>query len=179
MVLMDFVTSWSTCSWTRFVTSTIWRPLPHGRQSRSPATTGSAIRATRPSVEQSRPFQTAARQMTAAVFFRIKSRPMRPRPHPSRQSLWNLENRFTGGSTSAHGAGPRGGEARRRADQDLTFDVAYTSALTRAQETLEIILTTTGKRPPVIRDQALNERHYGDLQASTRRTRRSGTARSR
>jgi 2,3-bisphosphoglycerate-dependent phosphoglycerate mutase len=81
------------------------------------------------------------------------------------QSLWNLENRFTGwvdvplteqGRAEAH----RAGELIR----DLRFDVAYTSVLTRAQETLDIILEVIGQKPPIIRDQALNERHYGDLQ---------------
>jgi 2,3-bisphosphoglycerate-dependent phosphoglycerate mutase len=81
------------------------------------------------------------------------------------QSLWNLENRFTGwvdvplterGREEAHAAGER--------LRDLTFDVAYTSMLSRAQETLEILLEVLGQSPPVIRDGALNERHYGDLQ---------------
>jgi 2,3-bisphosphoglycerate-dependent phosphoglycerate mutase len=81
------------------------------------------------------------------------------------QSLWNLENRFTGwvdvpltelGEEEAR----RGGERLR----DLSFDVAYTSSLIRAQETLRIIQETAGFDLPVIRDQALNERHYGDLQ---------------
>jgi 2,3-bisphosphoglycerate-dependent phosphoglycerate mutase len=81
------------------------------------------------------------------------------------QSLWNLENRFTGwvdvpltelGEAEAR----RGGERLR----DLTFDVAYTSALIRAQETLRLIQETAGFSLPVIRDEALNERHYGDLQ---------------
>jgi 2,3-bisphosphoglycerate-dependent phosphoglycerate mutase len=44
------------------------------------------------------------------------------------------------------------------------LDVAYTSVLTRAQVTLQIIQDTLGLDLPVIRDQALNERHYGDLQ---------------
>ncbi|NPA13425.1 MAG: 2,3-bisphosphoglycerate-dependent phosphoglycerate mutase, partial [Aquificae bacterium] len=46
----------------------------------------------------------------------------------------------------------------------IQFAVAYTSALTRAQETLRIILETMGIDIPVIKDQALNERHYGALQ---------------
>ncbi len=46
----------------------------------------------------------------------------------------------------------------------MKFDVAYTSALSRAQETLRIILESLSWNIPVIRDQALNERHYGDLQ---------------
>jgi 2,3-bisphosphoglycerate-dependent phosphoglycerate mutase len=42
--------------------------------------------------------------------------------------------------------------------------VAYTSVLKRAEDTLAIILKSLGQMPPVIRDPALNERHYGDLQ---------------
>jgi 2,3-bisphosphoglycerate-dependent phosphoglycerate mutase len=81
------------------------------------------------------------------------------------QSLWNLENRFTGWvdvPLTAEGEA----EARRAGErlQDLRFDVAYTSVLQRAQETLRLIQETAGFDLPVIRDQALNERHYGDLQ---------------
>lgn len=81
------------------------------------------------------------------------------------QSLWNLENRFTGwvdvpltaqGESEAKGAGAK--------LKGLTFDVAYTSALTRAQRTLQLAMEAAGLNLPVIRDQALNERHYGDLQ---------------
>ncbi len=81
------------------------------------------------------------------------------------QSLWNLENRFTGWVDVPLTELGRE-EAKRAAARlkDLTFQVAYTSLLGRAQETLEIILREIGQRPPVIRDQALNERHYGDLQ---------------
>jgi 2,3-bisphosphoglycerate-dependent phosphoglycerate mutase len=51
-----------------------------------------------------------------------------------------------------------------KAIMHIKFDVAYTSALLRAQETLEIILRDI-RQPyvPVIRDKALNERDYGDL----------------
>lgn len=81
------------------------------------------------------------------------------------QSIWNLQNRFTGWvdvPLSKHGEG----EARTAAEKlgELTFDVAYTSALRRAQHTLDIILQRRGWDIPVIRDQALNERMYGDLQ---------------
>ena len=82
------------------------------------------------------------------------------------QSQWNLENRFTGWTdiplTEA------GIEEARRAGKLLTdyrFDHAFTSALSRAQETLRIILAVTGQTDvPIDRDAALNERHYGDLQ---------------
>jgi 2,3-bisphosphoglycerate-dependent phosphoglycerate mutase len=81
------------------------------------------------------------------------------------QSLWNLENRFTGWvdvPLSAQGIA----EARRAGQllKGFAFDVAYTSALSRAQETLRLMLEVMGTQPPIIRDQALNERHYGDLQ---------------
>jgi len=81
------------------------------------------------------------------------------------QSLWNHENRFTGFVDVPLTEKGRA-EARKAAEslQGLTFDVAYTSALTRAQETLALILESLGQRIPVIRDAALNERHYGDLQ---------------
>ncbi|MEQ1822428.1 MAG: 2,3-diphosphoglycerate-dependent phosphoglycerate mutase [Fimbriimonadaceae bacterium] len=81
------------------------------------------------------------------------------------QSIWNLQNRFTGWvdvPLSSTGEA----EARGAADhlRGMHFDVAYTSALRRAQDTLAIILATLDVDVPVIRDQALNERHYGDLQ---------------
>jgi len=81
------------------------------------------------------------------------------------QSLWNHENRFTGFVDVPLTEKGRA-EARQAAEslKDLKFDVAYTSALTRAQETLGLILEALGQRIPVIRDAALNERHYGDLQ---------------
>ncbi len=82
------------------------------------------------------------------------------------QSLWNLENRFTGWvDVPLTDLGRE--EARRAAARvrDVPFAVAYTSALSRAQESLDVVLRELGQSPPVIRDPALNERHYGDLQA--------------
>jgi 2,3-bisphosphoglycerate-dependent phosphoglycerate mutase len=80
------------------------------------------------------------------------------------QSLWNLQNRFTGWVDVPL---TETGESEARSAGELLrgqhFDVAYTSALTRAQETLRIILETSGIRAPIIRDAALNERDYGDL----------------
>lgn len=81
------------------------------------------------------------------------------------QSLWNHENRFTGFvDVPLTEQGRNEARLAAKALQGQKFDVAYTSALTRAQETLAIILETLGQRIPVIRDAALNERHYGDLQ---------------
>lgn len=80
------------------------------------------------------------------------------------QSLWNLQNRFTGWVDVPLTA--TGEDEARRAGERLrgsTFDVAYTSALSRAQETLRLIVETAGIVAPIIRDAALNERDYGDL----------------
>ena len=80
------------------------------------------------------------------------------------QSLWNLQNRFTGWVDVPLTATVED-EARRAGERlhGSTFDVAYTSALSRAQETLRLIVETSGIVAPVIRDAALNERDYGDL----------------
>ncbi len=76
-----------------------------------------------------------------------------------------MENRFTGWVDVPLTEKGRE-EAKLAAShlRGLKFDVAYTSMLSRAQETLGIILRELGQNPPIIRDQALNERHYGDLQ---------------
>src|SRR6185437_14622566 len=55
-------------------------------------------------------------------------------------------------------------EARRTGEtlKDIHFDYAYTSALTRAQQTLEEILKVINQQPPITQNQALNERNYGN-----------------
>ena len=84
------------------------------------------------------------------------------------ESLWNLENRFTGWVEVP--LSPKGEEEARQAGEKfkaagLRFDCAFTSVLQRAIRTLEIVLDVLGQRDiPVEKDQALNERHYGDLQ---------------
>jgi len=83
------------------------------------------------------------------------------------ESQWNLENRFTGWVDVP--LTPRGeGEARIAGEhlRDLTIDKVYTSVLQRAIDTSKIALEAAGKPAdlPTERDQALNERHYGDLQ---------------
>lgn len=82
------------------------------------------------------------------------------------QSQWNLENKFTGWVDVPLTS--EGAEEARRAGEKLKgfkFDVAYTSVLQRAQKTLEIVLDVIGQQTlPIHKDQALNERHYGDLQ---------------
>ncbi|MFE1600656.1 2,3-bisphosphoglycerate-dependent phosphoglycerate mutase [Methylobacterium sp. ID0610] len=83
------------------------------------------------------------------------------------QSEWNLKNLFTGwrdpdltevGVAEARAAG------RRLKAKGIQFDVAFTSALTRAQRTAALILEELGQpNLPTIVDAALNERDYGDL----------------
>ncbi len=83
------------------------------------------------------------------------------------QSEWNLKNLFTGwkdpdlteaGIEEAKAAG------RRLKARGLAFDTCFTSALTRAQHTLDLTLAELGLTGlPITRDQALNERDYGDL----------------
>jgi len=83
------------------------------------------------------------------------------------QSEWNAENLFTGWKNPDLTA--RGEEEARRAgrqlrQRDILFSAAFTSALKRAQRTLDLILEELGQsNVPILRDRALNERHYGDL----------------
>lgn len=82
------------------------------------------------------------------------------------ESQWNLENRFTGWVDVP--LSPKGEEEAKQAGLKLKafrFDLAFTSALKRAQETLRLALAEQGQVDlPTTKDQALNERHYGDLQ---------------
>jgi 2,3-bisphosphoglycerate-dependent phosphoglycerate mutase len=83
------------------------------------------------------------------------------------QSEWNLKNLFTGWTDidlSPLGVQEAKDAGRRLKARGLVFDVAYTSALIRAQHTLALALAELGQTGlPEFRDQALNERHYGDL----------------
>jgi 2,3-bisphosphoglycerate-dependent phosphoglycerate mutase len=82
------------------------------------------------------------------------------------QSEWNLKNLFTGWKDvdlSEAGIAEARAAGRKLKAQGLTFDVAYTSVLKRATRTLDLMLDELGQKVPIIRDQALNERDYGDL----------------
>ncbi len=81
------------------------------------------------------------------------------------QSQWNLENRFTGW-TDVPLTEQGMADAAKAAEvlKEFRFDVAFTSRLQRANQTLDIILKSLGQSPEVAYDSALNERHYGDLQ---------------
>jgi 2,3-bisphosphoglycerate-dependent phosphoglycerate mutase len=83
------------------------------------------------------------------------------------ESEWNQKNLFTGwkdpdltekGVREAKEAG------RKLKAQGLSFDIAFTSVLVRAQHTLDLMLVEIEQTGlPVTRDVALNERDYGDL----------------
>ena len=83
------------------------------------------------------------------------------------QSEWNAKNLFTGwkdpgltdqGVSEAKNAG------KLILEQDIEFDFMYTSMLSRAQKTGNIILGILNhKEIPIIKNEALNERHYGSL----------------
>lgn len=81
------------------------------------------------------------------------------------QSLYNLENRFTGIVDIP--LTELGKEQAKLAGEKLighVFDIAYTSMLIRAQETLQIILNDMKMKIPVVKNKAFNERMYGSLQ---------------
>ena len=82
------------------------------------------------------------------------------------ESQWNLENRFTGWVDVP--LSPKGIEEAKQAGEKLrglTFHRAFTSVLTRANETLRLVLEAIGQTAiPIEKDKALNERMYGDLQ---------------
>ena len=82
------------------------------------------------------------------------------------QSEWNALNQFTGwkdpdltatGIQEAHNAG------KIINSLEINFDLVFTSALIRAQNTAEIILKEINQSLSTIKNQALNERNYGDL----------------
>ena len=81
------------------------------------------------------------------------------------QSVWNLENRFTGitdidlspmGISEAENAG--------KLLKQFPIDLIFTSVLKRAIHTAAIVLKELGRSIPIIQNSALNERNYGDLQ---------------
>ena len=83
------------------------------------------------------------------------------------QSEWNAKNLFTGWKDP--GLTPKGEEEAKNAGaiinkQEINFSAMFTSVLKRAQITGQAILEGINQTQiPVIKDQALNERDYGDL----------------
>jgi 2,3-bisphosphoglycerate-dependent phosphoglycerate mutase len=84
------------------------------------------------------------------------------------ESTWNQENRFTGWTDvdlTERGAAQARRAGQQLKDEELVFDVAYTSVLKRAIRTLWLVLDELDRMwIPVHRSWRLNERHYGALQ---------------
>ncbi|MCJ2090698.1 2,3-bisphosphoglycerate-dependent phosphoglycerate mutase [Methylobacterium sp. E-005] len=83
------------------------------------------------------------------------------------QSAFNSKNLFTGWrdpELTARGVAEAQAAGRQLKRAGLSFDVAFTSELVRAQHTCALMLDVMGLATiPVVRDVALNERDYGDL----------------
>ncbi len=86
------------------------------------------------------------------------------------QSKWNLLNIFTGWEDIE--LTEKGEDEARKAGEllkEYSFDYLFTSVLIRAVETANIICLGAGfEKIPTLRDKALNERHYGDLQGQNK-----------
>lgn len=84
------------------------------------------------------------------------------------QSIWNLENRFTGWTDvelSENGIKEAKEAGIVLKQKGFTFDMAFTSVLKRANDTLNYILEELDlKDIPINYSYKLNERHYGALQ---------------
>jgi 2,3-bisphosphoglycerate-dependent phosphoglycerate mutase len=83
------------------------------------------------------------------------------------QSEWNLKNLFTGWKDpdlTAQGVAEARSAGQRLKAQGISFDIAFTSALSRAQKTCALMLAEIGQPGlQTIEDEALNERDYGEL----------------
>ena len=84
------------------------------------------------------------------------------------QSLWNLENKFTGWTDvelSENGIKEAKNAGKLLKEKGYSFDIAFTSVLKRANDTLYYILDELNERDiPIKYSYKLNERHYGALQ---------------
>ncbi len=83
------------------------------------------------------------------------------------QSQWNLENRFSGWADmplSERGNAEGLDAAKLISTLGIRFDYAYSSLLTRAKATLDLILSQLDNAPEAETDWRINERHYGALQ---------------
>ena len=84
------------------------------------------------------------------------------------QSIWNVENLFTGWydvDLSEQGRLEAAQAGRELQKENIEPDIAFTSVLKRAIRTLWLIMDVTDRMwVPVERSWRLNERHYGDLQ---------------
>lgn len=83
------------------------------------------------------------------------------------QSEWNAKNLFTGWKDPAltnQGVAEANNAGKLILQKNIQFDLMYTSMLSRAQKTGDIILKVLNhKAIPIIKNEALNERNYGSL----------------
>lgn len=83
------------------------------------------------------------------------------------ESIWNLENKFTGWTDvelSSNGIKEAKEAGSLLKENGFTFDIAFTSVLKRANDTLDIILKELDLDIEIKKSWKLNERHYGALQ---------------
>lgn len=83
------------------------------------------------------------------------------------ESVWNKENRFTGWTDvdlSSKGVEEAINAGKIMKNNNITFDVAFSSVLLRAKRTLELVLKEMNVNVPIYYSYRLNERHYGALQ---------------
>ena len=83
------------------------------------------------------------------------------------ESLWNMENRFTGWTDvdlSKMGVEEAINAGKILLKNNITFSVAFSSVLLRANKTLDLVLKEMNLSVPVYYSYRLNERHYGALQ---------------
>ena len=85
------------------------------------------------------------------------------------ESLWNAKGLWTGLTDIS--LSEKGKEEARKAGEaikDIKFQMAFTSVLSRAKETLQEIEESLGYKLPVVEDVAINERDYGDYTAKNK-----------
>ncbi len=83
------------------------------------------------------------------------------------ESVWNKENRFTGWTDvelSEKGIEEAKTAGKTLKQNNFTFDIAFTSVLKRANDTLKYVLDALNQDIPIKYSYKLNERHYGALQ---------------
>ena len=83
------------------------------------------------------------------------------------ESVWNKENRFTGWTDvdlSSKGVEEAINAGKIMKNNNITFDVAFSSVLLRAKRTLDLVLKEMNVNVPIYYSYRLNERHYGALQ---------------
>lgn len=83
------------------------------------------------------------------------------------ESIWNKENKFTGWTDiglSQKGIAEAKLAGKKLKDTNIKFDIAFTSFLSRAKDTLKYIEEAMETDIPIVEDYRLNERHYGALQ---------------